>query len=317
MSFQENTRRKLLRLPIVAKGTSNPIRFVLDRAGILAAIHLDIRGSIAGTLSAPNPFGMASIVREVRIIASNGLELFRMSGPVYHYIFRDFLDEYVDPLVHTNARSAVTATTFDVSMIIPLALNARDIPGLLLLQHKALTVVLSVEFEADANVATGAAVTANVEPGLETFSVPYDYDEKTEPFNLAVTCIGESVAIAGAGDFPYPWLLGNSYALVAHGLGIAQAGADGWSRAVLRAQQNDIIFDMGPDQADIEFVRHHGRARQKGVIPFDLLGSSGIGAFGSGRDIIHSAAVTDMKSIITATAAGTLYTVRREIVGLA
>ena len=67
--------------------------------------------------------------------------------------------------------------------------------------------------------------------------------------------------------------------------------------------------------ADIEFARFHGRARVAGVVPFDLIGSSGLGNYGSSRDMLYSAMVTELISRITiATASDTLYTVRRQLV---
>jgi hypothetical protein len=66
----------------------------------------------------------------------------------------------------------------------------------------------------------------------------------------------------------------------------------------------------------MEFNRFHGRARILGVIPFDLVGSSGLGNFGSVRDVLYSQLITDLDSVINFAAAGTLYTIRRQLVNL-
>jgi hypothetical protein len=52
-------------------------------------------------------------------------------------------------------------------------------------------------------------------------------------------------------------------------------------------------------------------------MPLDMVASSGLGYYGSLRDVFNSALVTDVESVITATGAGTLHTVRRQIVQLA
>jgi len=53
------------------------------------------------------------------------------------------------------------------------------------------------------------------------------------------------------------------------------------------------------------------------LILVDRMGSSGLGNYGLMRDMFDSTALTDMASLITATGAGTLYTVRRGLQALA
>jgi hypothetical protein len=48
----------------------------------------------------------------------------------------------------------------------------------------------------------------------------------------------------------------------------------------------------------------------------DFLSMSGLGNYGSGRDLLDSRQLTDLASIITANAAGTLFTVKRQLVPL-
>ena len=64
--FQTATRRKFVPYPTKSKGLESPLKFELSKAGILGALYLVIRGSLTGTLSALNPLGKASIIRQVR-----------------------------------------------------------------------------------------------------------------------------------------------------------------------------------------------------------------------------------------------------------
>lgn len=313
------SRRKIVNLGTKAKGTSNPLVWDLPKTGILAGLFLDIRGAVAGTLSAPNAFGFSSIVSRVRLMTNAAIDLINVSGPGYHYLLRDNFEDFKDISAAgapgAGGRTAVTATTFDISMFFPIALNTRDVLGMVMLQNEDTQLQLQVEFLADASVATGATVTANVTPRLELFTVPLD-PKAWPPFNYLHTLREETLTVSGAGDVTYTWPRGNAYAALYHGLGFGASGADGWSVARVRVNQSDYLLDADPTYLSQEFARSHGRARPAGVIPVDFLGSSGLGTFGSARDFFDSARVTDVATVITATGAGTLYTLKRELVPL-
>jgi hypothetical protein len=313
--FQESTRRYLKPATMQTKGVTTPLRWRLDKDGILAGIYLKIRGEIAGSVAGANALGKCSIIKEVRLVINGRVDVARFSGPQYHWLIREMLEEYDDVGAHTDGRSAVALGAFTLDMFIPVAINARDMPGLLLLQNEQTEVVLTVEFEEDANVAPNAVVTATVIPELELFTVPVD-KEDWPPLNIVHSLIAETQVVSGAGLVTYFWPRGNSYLQMIHGLGFGIGGADGWSQLVCRAAGNQSFMDVIPGILDGEFTRWRGRARPVGVIPVDMLGSSGLGSYGSVRDVIYSQAITNLKSEITATGAGTLHSVRRELVAL-
>lgn len=316
MAFVDKTRRKVINLGSIAKGTSNPLSWEIPKTGLLSGIMVNITGAVAGTLSAQNALGFSSVVRRVRLMANAGLNLIDISGPEYHYLVRDYIDDYKDPVAGTNGRTAITATTFDISMWLPVAYNSRDPLGLVLLQNEQTQLILQVEFEADATVATGATVTATVQPFVEIFTVPNDAKD-LPPLNTAHTLIGDELTVSGAGEVQYKWPRGNTYVQVMHGLGMAAAGTDNFTTARYVLNQADLIEGIYTPQAlDMFFEKTHGRTRTAGCITFDFAGSSGLGMFGSARDLVFSQMVTEIASIINAAAAGTLYTVRRQLVAL-
>jgi hypothetical protein len=311
--FQNATRRKLMKLETLTKGTSNPLQWDIPKAGYLAGIYLDISISIAGTLSAPNALGVASAVRKVRLFANSGIEFVNLSGAGYNYLLRDFFEHYVDPVPMSNARDAVTTGAKKLHMWIPFTINSRDEIGLFPLQNEQTTVVLQVEFETDAIVATGATITGTVTPMVEVFTVPPN--EKDRPaISLIQSIVEDSKVISGAGDYSYRWPRGSHYLQVLHGAGINQAPADSWSAAKLLANKSDYLADFTPELIGMEYSRFHGTVRRLGHIPIDLMGTSGLGMFGSTRDIINSANLTELETLLTLTGALTLYTVRRMLV---
>lgn len=314
MPWLTATRRKIVPVSGQDKGVSNPLKWDFSKAGILAGIYLQIRGSLTGTITAPNALGKASIIRNVRVFHNSSGDIHLFSGPQYHYLIRDYLEHYIDPVPGADARSAVAAGAYNLDMWIPLAVSAIDPRGLINLQDEGVTLSLSVEFETDAMIATGiTAHTCTVTPHLELFTLPKD--EKDRPaFNVLHSIMSETKSIAAAGDFDYPWPLGNAYLQLMHGAGMAQSPADAWSKVILRAQQTDRMYEYVPASADMEYSRFHGRARLLGTLALDFLGSDGLGCYGGDRDLIYSNIVSDLKTTITATGATSLHCVRRMLV---
>lgn len=315
MSFLDATTRRVVSLGTKSKGSTNPISFELPRTGYLSKIWLEITGEVTGTLSAPNAFGMASAVRRVKLLANNGLDLHNYSGPGYHYALREHIDEYHDPVPFSNAKDAVTATTFNLSMLMPIAFNTRDPLGYINLQSEETTLTLQVEFEADAVVATGATVAADVTPVIEYFEVPARPEDRLTPQQLSTVyaILEDDRVIAGAGQYDYAWPRGYTYLALHHIFGATAAGgADNWTRAQMVVQQSDVIEDHTPGFQNAQFSDlHNGGTRELGTINIDRVGSSGLGMYASWRDQVDVRSATDIMTRLQLTGAGTLKTLRR------
>lgn len=277
-------------------------------------IFLRITVTIAGTLTSPNALGFSSVIKRVRLTANSGIDLVNISGPGYAYLLQELLEaEYFLASGQNQGRTAVTATTLNLDMVIPVQINLRDPLGLFLLQNEQTILQLSVEFEADATVATGATVTSTVTPYLVLYTVPVDVND-LPPLNMVQQILEDSQAVSGAGQFIYQWQRGNTYLQVAHGLGLGASGSDLFSRAQLRVNQSDYLQDTDINFLDLEHRYLRGRARPAGGLFFDLMATSGLGDYGSTRDLFNSAAVTDLATVLTATGAGTLFSLRRQLV---
>lgn len=318
--FAVNTRRKILPLTSqltrpVGGGTFGPL--TLPKTGLLARMFLALRGNVAGTLTTPNALGFASIINRTRVQANSGIDIFNVSGAGYNYLLRNMLEsEYIDPISQNNATTAVTAAGFVLDEVIPLALNMRDTTGLIMLQNEQTIVNLYIDYLSDTSVAAGATVTLTTgDLYLEVFTVPPD-SQDWPPLNIVHQCLEDQQQIAASGDFPYYWPRGNTYVQIAHGAGIGAAGTDNLTRFAVRVNQSDYLQSTPVDYLDMEFRLQRGRARPAGGIFVDLLASSGLGCYGLTRDMFNSALVTDLASVITATGATTLYTVRRQLVVL-
>jgi len=319
--FAVNTRRKVLPLTgaitrPAGGGTFGPL--TLPKTGLLARIYLALRGTVAGTVTTPNGLGMACIISRMRIQANSGIDIFNVSGAGYHYLLRNSLEsEYIDPVGQSNGTVAVSATTFNLDAVIPIALNMRDPTGLIMLQNEQTIVNLFIDWLADGSVTTGGATTSLTtgDAFLEVFTVPPD-PKDWPPLNVIHQCLEDQQQIAAAGDFPYYWPRGNTYVGVYHGAGIGAAGSDTFNKFAVRVNQSDYLQSTPVDFLDVEYRLQKGRARPAGGVFVDLLATSGLGCYGLARDMFNSALVTDLASVITATGAVTLFTVRRQLVVL-
>lgn len=317
MPFETATRRKIVQLSDLNKPSGGgSVSVQLPRTGLLARVFLAIRGNVAGTLTAPNALGFASILKRVRLQANSGIDIINVSGAGYHYLLRQLQELESDTTPQSNARSAVTAAPFNLDMVLPVALNQRDALGLIMLQSEQTVLTLYVDFETDSTVATGGTVTATVTPYLELFSVPAVATD-WPPLNIVHQILEDQQSIAASGDFTYSWPRGNRYLQLAHGLGIGASSSDNFTRVKLRLNQSEYLQDSDVKYLDVERAFSTLTQRLTGTIIFDLIGSSGLGTYDKARDSIDSSLLTDLSSVITASGPGTLYTVRRQLVALA
>jgi len=319
MPFDTATRRKLITMPPILKPVGGgPVSVQLPRAGYLSKIFLNFTGSVSGTLSSPNPLGFASVVRRVRVQLNNGIDQFNVSAAGYIYDMLAngaFENSFPSTQLIGSAKNAVSATNFSFTIVDPVMVNSRDPIGLILLQSDQITVTLTIEWEADANVATGATVTAQCEPLLEFFTVPPTAQDQPDT-TILHQILEDQVIIPGSGTFTYNWPRGNLYLQLFHGFGIGVSPADNFSRYQLRVNYSEYYMDVDPAMLNAYVAWQTLANRQTGTIPVDLISSSGNGNYDKIRDSINSADVTDLASIIYATTTGTLYTQRRLLMKL-
>lgn len=311
----KNTRRRQIALPQKSwTAAENPLTWNLPKAGLLQQLDLVIEITVAGSLSAENALGFAAAVDEVRLNTSLGYDLIRMSGAGYHHIYRYFIEDNKDPVPYSNARNAVTATTVRLDMTWDLAINSRDDIGLLPLQVETMQATLTVAKLADALLATGATVTGTVTPYITVLSVP-DNPEDWPAFTALHSIIEQRSGVTANGQTVYQWPTGDIYLKMLHGLGVGATPSDKFDQFRVVVQQNDTLVNATPKSLDIEFGRYHGIARRASIIPFDLMSSSGLGAYGTPRDWLDTAGIADIQSVFNVlNQPTTLYTIREVLV---
>lgn len=315
LPFDVVTRRKVVPLPSMARPAGGgPVQQQLSKAGILAGLFLRITGTIGGAVGTVNALGMSSIIRRIRLTANSGVDLINLSGPGYHWLLRDMLEsEYIDVGQHTNGRSAVTATGAVLDMYLPISVNMKDTVGAFMLQNEQSILTLTVDWESDTVVtSTGTFSGFTCVPYMVVFTVPTD-PRSWPSFRRVHQILEDTQSVFGTTPNTYSWQRGGTILQQIHGLGFGVSGTDAWTRFQWRVQQSDYILDFGTDFGIMEWAQLRGRTRPAGVIPIDLIATSGLGNYGKARDLFNTNRVNDCNTIITPTGNGTLYTVRRQL----
>lgn len=318
--FERNTRNKIVRLASMSYPTGGGITSIeLPKTGFLARLYLNFTITVGGTVNTPNPLGICSAIKRVRVSTNTGIDLFNVSGAGNFYLLQNNqeLGAINGRQPQNQGSTAVSATSFNLDMVVPIMLNLHDPVGMLLLQNEQLQVILTIEWETPTTIGgTTATVTAGAcNPALEFFTVPVA-KEDWPPLGVVHQIIEDQIAIGATGDYTYNFPRGNVYLQALFGYGINAAPADNWSRLILRINQSDILYDFVPATMNQLVGYKNNLTRGLGQIPVDLLGSDGLGAYGSARDFINSRLLTDFQAVLTATATGTLYVVRRMLLPL-
>jgi len=317
-NFNNATRFKESRVAqLVRPAGGGIVSFQIPKAGLVAGIALAVRITLTGTLGTANVAGLCTAISRVRVTANNGIDIYNVSGIGYTYLLQEMVEsEYFLASGQNEGRTLATiAANRNLDMYIPIQMNMRDPIGLLLAQNESTVLTVSIEFAPDAQVATTAVVAATVDPTIVWFTLPFE-EKDFPPLNVVHQILEDSQVVAGAGEISYQFPKGNTYLQAAHGLGLAVAGADNFTTYRLRVNQADYLIDVIPSYLDLRHRYLRGRARPPGSIFVDFLASSGLGNYGLLRDVFNANEITDFASVIQASGAGTLFTIRRQLLKL-
>lgn len=292
-------------------GVSAPLN--LPRTGVLARIILIIKGTVTGTVTTATAGGFAAVVNRCRVVVQGAQDMVNVSGMGYHYLLRRHIDLGRDVISSQSAYAAVTATTFNTSMVLPIQVNPNDEAGLFNLQTEETLVQVNLDWLPDATLVSvgGATYTATAKVYAEIYSLPVV--KEYQP-NLAwIHQIQEdSRSVAGAGLEQYDWPRGSLYLRTFFGGGINQSGSDLWDTFQVVRNESDVILDYSDtDIMDMVYSGHHlGLTRFPGVVYWAGLDESGFASYGSAGGVIDSSQLTNLKAKIHFTGAGTLYVMR-------
>lgn len=322
-AFYAGTRRKVIPQAVITKpSAAGGLQSIqLDRAGFLQGIWLIISATLtsAGGVTAPNPWGMASAIREVRVRPNAANDIYDTTGFDYKKLVDPFIGSMYFPAMgdtYNQGNSTPAAGTFALSMYIPVAMNRRDPVGLFNLQNPTTTVNLSVYFEADANIGTGIdSLSITVTPYLDILDL---FAPNVLPPQVYLHQIKDDQRSGNAGDIPYDPELGQKYLSVNHIL-LNNTGVgtpiDTWTRFQSLVNGTDRWQDVNQGFMNAQYHMNYGANRPTGVITDDFLASTELGTLsGLDRDVFDTSDTTAWRHLITTSVAWQMWTVRRQLV---
>jgi hypothetical protein len=320
VSLYDQTRLKRGRLGTMTKPTGGgTTQLQLNPTGLLRGVQLQITAVVNGTPDAANALGMCAAIRGVRLRTNSSTMIYDTSGAGYTYGVNEMLNTELAVGIGTTynqGASAVAAGTFRLDMYLPVAMNWRDPIGLFLLQNREINVQIEIDWEAD-TVLTGGATATYTATCLvipEWFTVPDD-PALMPPLNLIHQITEETRVISGSGDINYQPLTGQIYLGIAYGAYWAQSAADGFNRFQEIVGASDYWQDETVGSLDVQNYLQRGRNRRAGTIIRDFMATAGLGMLSqTDRDVFDTLNVTNFQHVITATGAGTLRIVRRQLV---
>jgi len=334
--FMQLTRQHIQALPAKPWTEGATVSFEIPKARLLAKIKLLISGIITVTHATETAFVPVAnapfpLVKKIEVNLNNGFSPYVVSG-VQAYIM-NLLGSHgssVSPVTGTNTvtnasraknvlglTASSTGAANRVQMIIdlPIALNDRDPAGLIMLQAPDVLVNVNVtmgDILADLfSVTTGMTVAltdATVQPVIETFSIPAPMEARPD-LSILKLVQGRTETIAAAGTKVIALPTGNMYRKLAVWLKDSSGGeADGDLSTDFKIKLNtaDMPYSI-PHRVLAEINNQdYGLTLPAGVFVFDFSKNSGIPNFGTPRDYIDTAQLTQFELEFTAATAGSV-----------
>lgn len=298
--FNRFTEARNYVLPGQTRSSTNLLlQFPLPPSFLIARINLEIRGTVnAAPGTTPDPAGLSKIVEYVRLQSNMGDDLIYITGPQYFGLFAPFQDFPGNIIPHSTGWSAITnGASVVLPMVLPLAVNLRDVTGLLPAQNRQTVLTLWVKFAADSDLGTGTSITWTTQPvatpTLDVFTIPFQPSAQP-PIAMIHRLVGLTQSVSAAGDFDHTWERGNIVLQKIHGLGYqVTSPADHWTQADIIKQQTDHRYVFTPNSMDTYVGKQRLQLRRAGVIPFDNVGQSGLGIYDIPRDAVDMRKYTD------------------------
>lgn len=334
--FMQLTRQHIQSLAAKPWTEGSTISFEIPKARLLAKIKLLVSAILTVTHATETAFVPVAnapfpLVKKIEVNLNNGFSPYVVSGEqAYIMNLLGVNGSAVTPVTGTNTvtnasraknvlglTASATGAANRVQMIIdlPISLNDRDPAGLIMLQAPDVLVNVNVTMGtalADLfSVTTGmtAAISnATIQPIIETFSIPAPMEARPD-LSILKLVQGRSETITAVGTKVIALPTGNMYRKLAVWIKDAAGGeadADLSTDFKLKMNTADQPYSV-PHRilADIN-QQDYGVILPAGVFVFDFSKNSGIPNFGTPRDYIDTAQLTQFELEFNAAAAGSV-----------
>lgn len=334
--FMQLTRQHIQALAAKPWTEGSTVSFEIPKARLLSKIKLLISATVNVTHASETAFVPVAnapfpLVKKIEVNLNNGFSPYVVSG-VQAYIMNllgangSAVSPVVDTATVTNpsraknvlgktASSGGTNNRLQMIIDLPIALNDRDPAGLIMLQAPDVLVNVNVTMGSVLtdlfSVTTGmtvAVTNATIQPIIETFSIPAPMEARPD-LSILKLVQGRTETISAAGSKVIALPTGNMYRKLAIWVKDSSGGeadADLSTDFKLKLNTADQPYSI-PHRvlADIN-AQDYGVILPAGVFVFDFSKNNGLPNFGTPRDYIDTAQLTQFELEFTAAAAGSV-----------
>lgn len=334
MAFETETRQIFYPMPpeTITPGAST--LNTLSRVGFAARIHYHLSGTLTVTLNGgtvvASPKAPWNLISQYTLQSNTVSAIVRASGYALKHINNRLHFDSTPDYPHGPAFSSVAnevyqfgvaagANPVELSFIIPIALNDRDMTGIQLLQLEMATFqeniswnnIIGSTIDFPVQITAGsptASFTGTLQPELEVFALPANQADWPDT-SVVHQWLETQVAIGATGVQTINLLRANIYLCIIHQAVINGALAGPGSTAI-----DEIDFRYNNSETPYQFPRKILQQLQRYRYGFDLdpgcfiheLFYQGIPGYGGLRDVIAGGSVAELQSLVTVNSGATL-----------
>lgn len=324
MSFINATRQNLQSVSTMKYEKGLQVYHDISKVGLLAKVYLRFEGSVTAKHATKTTFTKAhgapfNLADRVGFVLNNGTSLWNTSGWGCQLLsLTNKLNNCMnEPLAQgsvfkfgNKCSAAGTKNDLEFTLVMNMAVNDRDLVGLLMLQSSQVVATVKVD-NADPGVLTSDTdITMDVDGAwhimVEYFSIPQnpaDYPalgvvhQVQEDFR-PITAVGQN-------EFTLPQ--GNTYMKIINEvlLNGAPNSAD-IDRMTLKYNRTQFPYDMTAKDMLAMQVERYGRALPEGVFVWDFFYSNGLPNLGNQRDFVNTENISQFDQMIQIAGGATL-----------
>lgn len=293
---------------------SQTISFEFPKSRYLSNVWVRVKMKLKAThasktSTAVTNLDLAKIIRRVSLNLNTGFQPFVVTGKellLYNLVacnantvLGDIGESYNKKVTTLTASASGAENTVEMTFQLPVTLNGRDMPGLILLQNESTTVTLDLDIGMGSDITSDVTLkltSMEISPMLETFSIPAN--EVARP-DLSVLKLvnGRTEDIPAEGQKIVKMSIGTIYRKIImmfyDNTGAAASNDYITSNLDIVFNQADNNYSVTPEMLRAMNEYNLNAKLPKGMYVFDFSQCGSFSNFGGSRDLIDTATLTE------------------------
>ena len=324
MSFINATRQNLQSVTTMNYESGRNVSYDISKVGLLAKVYLRFKGTVTAKHASKTTFAKApqapfNLANRIELVLNNGVSVWNTTG--WGCYLQNMVNKLNYCLNEPLAQNSVfkfgntcssTGAKNDLEFTLPLniAVNDRDLVGLLMLQSSQIVATVKVDNAAGSILTTDTDITMTVD-GAWHISVEY-FDIPANPQDYPVLGTVHQVqednyAINSTGQNRFSMLGGNTYLKIINQVLInGTANSTDVEKLMLKYNLTNTPYDMSAGDMLAMQVERYGRALPTGVFVWDFFHSNGLPNLGNQRDFVNTENISEFDEYVQISGSATL-----------